>query len=287
MSPQGICTGGFGMSITTEDIAKFGQLYLQKGQWNGKLLIPESWVNEAISCQIANYTNDEKSDWQQGYGYQFWQCRHNAYRGDGAFGQYCVVMPEQDAVLAITAGVGDMQPVLDLVWQHLLPAMGSKPLTVQPAAVSVLKDKLAHLALLPPTGKSSSPVAKSVSKKTYIAARNPLRIKQIAFDFSGKNCKLTIRNAQGKHEITCGDQAWVEGKTTLFGPDYPGVAASGTWTAEDTFTITLRFYETPYVHTLQCKFNGDQLTVDGKLNVSFGPTNYLITATRKAVVLKA
>ncbi|MCA1596813.1 MAG: beta-lactamase family protein, partial [Chloroflexi bacterium] len=110
--PRGINTGGWGLSVRTEDISRFGQLYLQKGIWEGRRLLPEEWVIEATSRHIANGDNPE-SDWNQGYGYQFWRCRHNAYRGDGAFGQYCVVMPEQDAVLAITAGLGDMQAPLN------------------------------------------------------------------------------------------------------------------------------------------------------------------------------
>ncbi len=123
-SPQGINTGGFGLSVKTEDIAKFGQLYLQKGLWHGNRILSESWIATATSSQISN-GDDANSDWAQGYCYQFWRCRHNAYRGDGAFGQFCVVMPEQDAVLAITSGLDDMQAVLNLVWEHLLPAMGS------------------------------------------------------------------------------------------------------------------------------------------------------------------
>src|SRR3954463_12026968 len=121
-SPQGVSTGGFGLSVRTEDIAKFGQLYLQKGKWNGKQLVPEAWVAAATARQTSNGSNPA-SDWDQGYGYQFWRSRHGAYRGDGAFGQYCIVLPEQDAVIAITSGLGNMQAVMNLVWEHLLPAM--------------------------------------------------------------------------------------------------------------------------------------------------------------------
>src|SRR5579883_1127539 len=121
-SPQGVTLGGYGLNLRTEDIAKFGQLYLQKGRWNDKPVVPAGWVAEATARQTANGSNPA-SDWDQGYGYQFWRCRHGAYRGDGAFGQYCVVMPEQDAVVAITSGVRDMQAVLNLVWDKLLPAM--------------------------------------------------------------------------------------------------------------------------------------------------------------------
>jgi CubicO group peptidase (beta-lactamase class C family) len=101
-SPQGISAGGFGLSIRTEDIARFGQLYLHKGKWQGKQIVPESWVDAATTRQTSNGSNPQ-SDWDQGYGYQFWRCRNGAYRGDGAFGQYCIVLPEQDAVIAITA----------------------------------------------------------------------------------------------------------------------------------------------------------------------------------------
>ncbi|MCK4991811.1 MAG: serine hydrolase, partial [Bacteroidales bacterium] len=120
--PMGINVGGWGLSVTTEAISKLGQLYLQKGMWEGKQLLSEAWVEAASSNQTSNGSNPE-SDWDQGYGYQFWQCRHNAYRGDGAFGQYCLVMPEQDAVIAITSGSDDLQGILNVVWEHLLPAM--------------------------------------------------------------------------------------------------------------------------------------------------------------------
>ena len=66
----------------------------------------------------------ENPDWRQGYGYQFWMSRHG-YRGDGAFGQFCLVLPEQDAVVAMTGGTEAMQAVLDHVWDHLLPGFGS------------------------------------------------------------------------------------------------------------------------------------------------------------------
>ena len=129
-SPQGISTGGYGLSIRTEDIAKFGQLYLQKGKWHDKQLVPAAWIEAATARQTSNGSNPH-SDWDQGYGYQFWRCRHGAYRGDGAFGQYCIVLPEQDAVIAITSGVRDMQGILNLVWEKLLPAMQSSDLAVQ------------------------------------------------------------------------------------------------------------------------------------------------------------
>lgn len=132
-SPQGINVGGWGLYVKTEDMAKLGQLFLQKGKWNGKQLLPESWIEDASSYQTSSLPagvkpdqvkdNPKNSDWMQGYGYQMWRCRHNAYRADGASGQYILVLPDKNAVIAITANIGDMQAELNLVWKYLLPAM--------------------------------------------------------------------------------------------------------------------------------------------------------------------
>jgi CubicO group peptidase (beta-lactamase class C family) len=147
-SPQGNTVGGWGLKIRTEDIAKFGQLYLQKGQWNGKQLIPAAWVEQATSKQVSN-GSDPSKDWDQGYGFQFWRYRHNAYRGDGAFGQFCLVMPDQDAVVAITANARDMQAELNIIWDKLLPAFKDGPLPANPAEEANLKQTLANLAVRP------------------------------------------------------------------------------------------------------------------------------------------
>lgn len=152
-SPEGVTLGGYGLHIRTEDIAKFGQLYLQKGQWQGKPLVPEAWVQQATARQTSNGSNPQ-SDWEQGYGYQFWRCRHGAYRGDGANGQFCVVLPELDAVIAITAETRDMPAILNVIWDELLPAFKPDPMPENKEAVESLKAALGNLAVKPaPTGK--------------------------------------------------------------------------------------------------------------------------------------
>jgi CubicO group peptidase (beta-lactamase class C family) len=141
-SPEGYSLGGYGLKLRTEDIAKFGQLYLQKGMWNGKQLIPVKWVEQATSKQVPN--DDESHakmgpDWKQGYGFQFWRCTHNAYRGDGANGQFCIVIPDKDAVIAITAQTGDMQGELNVIWDKLYPAFEDHALPDDPAGQGKLK----------------------------------------------------------------------------------------------------------------------------------------------------
>jgi CubicO group peptidase (beta-lactamase class C family) len=145
-SPQGISVGGSGLSIRTEDIAKFGQLYLQKGKWHGKQLVPASWVAAATARQVSNGSNP-KSDWEQGYGFQFWRCRHGVYRGDGANGQFCIVLPDQDAVIAMTAASNSMQAQLNVVWDKLLPAFGAKALPENEPEQDKLKKTFSGLAV--------------------------------------------------------------------------------------------------------------------------------------------
>ncbi|MDB6030802.1 MAG: penicillin-binding protein beta-lactamase class, partial [Verrucomicrobiales bacterium] len=247
---QGVSLGGYGLRVRTEDIAKFGQLYLQQGRWNGKQLVPADWVAMATTKQTSNGSNP-KSDWNQGYGFQFWRCQHNAYRGDGAFGQYCVVMPDQDAVVAITSGIKDMQAVLSLMWDKLLPQMQSKSLKRDTAANRQLADKLAHLELRPASGSATSPVASKVLNHKFVFPSNDQKIESLALVSSdaGKTLMLTV-SIDGKDlKIPCGYNQWKKGRGPLPGgrlaqfPDEP-VAGTFAWSGEDTCLVKICGFET-------------------------------------------
>jgi len=267
--PRGINIGGFGLSVMTESIARFGQLYLQQGVWQGQQIVPSAWVAEATASQIDNSPN-ENIDWTQGYGYQFWRCRHNAYRGDGAFGQFCIVMPDQDAVLALTSGVRDMQAVLNLVWEHILPALGPAPLPADDTARTALQQKLGQLVLMLPQGPSTSPLAAQVSGRTYYFAPNELRLESIGFTFDAAGCEFTLRNERGDHQIACGHGAWCKGITSFVNRGGPQpVAGAGAWTTEDTYLLKLYYYRTPFCATMTCRFVEDRLMFDFALNVAF------------------
>ncbi len=130
----GINTGGWGLRLKTEDLAKFGQFYLQKGKWNGKQLLPKKWVEEATSVKIyqnpdmTQSKRDSSNDGVQGYCYQFWRARHNSYQANGANGQFVLVIPDKDAVVIFTADSPDMWGELDMVWKYLYPGIQDKAL---------------------------------------------------------------------------------------------------------------------------------------------------------------
>src|SRR5436190_11324407 len=151
-SPEGNSLGGYGLKLCTEDIAKLGQLYLQKGKWNGKQLLSETWVEQATSRQVPNDQEGHSKigiDWVQGYGFQFWRCTHHAFRGDGANGQLCVIIPEKDAVIAITADTNKFQDEMNAIWDNLYPAFQSEPLPQNPEGVEKLKQSLVTLVAHP------------------------------------------------------------------------------------------------------------------------------------------
>ncbi len=244
-NPEGINTGGWGLSIRTEDIANFGQLYLQKGNWNGKQLVPKEWVEEATSYQTSN-GSDPESDWEQGYGYQFWRCRHNLYRGDGAFGQFCIVMPEQDAILAITSGTNNMQAIMNLAWDHLLPEFKENALPEDKANYVALQNKLALLALSTVEGNESSPLASSISGKNYIVEENIDSIMSVSFELAQPEKSITIAYQNGKYTIPIGFNAMKKGIIKIPQIGKQPTASCGAWISENQYKLKIYLYETPF-----------------------------------------
>ena len=277
--PRGIAVGGWGLSIKTEDIAKFGQLYLQKGKWEGQQLLPESWVEEATGKQVSNGDPATGGDWNQGYGYQFWRCRHGHYRGDGAFGQFCIVMPQHEAVLAITSGVADMAAVMNLAWENLLPAMRAESAPTPGQALPLRFEKLT----VKPVGQSASPdLVKQITGKLFRFDQNDQKVESIRLSFGKKDCRVTLKNASGEQSFRCGVNEWIDGRASLDAqppafvriPENRRIAASGGWTSGDTYTIKVCLVETPFVQTIACKFVGDSVELTRRVNVAFGATEW-------------
>ena len=277
--PRGIDVGGWGLAITTEDLAKFGQLYLQRGQWNGVQLVPAVWADAVHERHVSNGDPHEDDDWTQGYGYQFWLCRHGAYRADGAFGQLAIVMPEQDAVLALTSALNDTAAVVTAAWDQLLEGLSTPaPLPEDPAGRAELSAALAGLAIAQPAGSAVSPMAASVSGRDYDLAPNIAHLEGVRVVFAADRAELTLRDEAGEHRIDCGLGAWITGTAAV--PEAgsfrrtrrAAVAASGAWADESTFVARLQVYETPIALLVELAFSADEVTVRLSQNVSFGPT---------------
>ncbi|OII19945.1 serine hydrolase [Curtobacterium sp. MCBA15_016] len=218
--------GFSGCYAPTSAIAALGQLYLQRGVWEGERILDEDWVAAATSKQIDNL-DEENPDWSQGYGFQFWMARHG-FRGDGAYGQFCVVLPEQDVVLALTGQSLDMQAVLDAAWQHLLPAVDAADLDA--AADADLEARLASLGLPPVQG----------GRLPDLGA-GPFRgdgIDRIGFTRDGDRWRAALEVDGGTLSVPVGEGEWA-----VDGP----LAASGAVAPDGSVLVDVRFVETPHL----------------------------------------
>lgn len=293
---RGINTGGWGLRLKTEDMAKFAQLFLQKGNWNGKQILPAGWAEEASTMKImqdpnAPQSKKDSSDWLQGYCYQMWRCRNNAFRGDGAFGQYMIVMPEKDAVMAITCETADMQNEINLVWQYILPALKDGAIPKDKSNEKQLKSILKSLAL-PIPAKNSSAIESTIDAKTFIAASNDKHILSMAFDFDKEVCHFMLKTDTATFNIDFAAGKWAEGTTNKPAPSltagakenttflYPAkIDGAYTWKDEQTLELTLRYMESPHSQKFVMHFDGNNLSADMMNSFDFGTKKVTIAAS--------
>lgn len=282
--PQGRSIGGSGLHITTDGIARFVQMYLQQGEWHGQQILTPEWVAEATTAHSDNSNTQTNPDWTVGYGYQFWRCRHNAYRGDGAFGQYGLVLPEQDAAIAITSGLRDMQEILDLVWEHLLPAMHDAPLPDDPAAQEALRTKLASLTLPVPAGAATSPQAATIAGTAFSLAENDLGVRSVEVGTDDERVTLTVVSERDTLSVNAGHGAWVAGRSAGRGHGDEPVAASYAWTGPDTLEVRICFTESETCPIFRVRVKDDGgITLEVDPNVAWGVGEAtLIEGTPKA-----
>ncbi len=278
--PQGINTGGYGLRVRTQDIAHFGQLYLQKGMWNGKQLLPASWIEEATMKQTDSQEGD--GDWSQGYGYQFWRCTPGCYRGDGAFGQYCIVIPEKDAVVAMNSDSVSMPESMQLVWDYLLPAMkDSETLPADKKLQKLLKKSLEALTIQPPQHQKNVALQSSVNGREIKFPSNDLGLASLRLEFSANKCRIKLVDTYGTHTVVGGINEWNVGDNARVEPmsllAIPGrtsvptkIAASVTWPNENELSLTWKYVENAHTDTINLKFEENTVTISFLNSVSAG-----------------
>jgi CubicO group peptidase (beta-lactamase class C family) len=295
--PKGVNTGGWGLRLRTEDMAKFGQLFLQRGRWNGKRILPESWIKDASSAKIIQHpeysqSKRDSSDWEQGYGYQMWRCRNNAFRADGAFGQFIVVMPDQDAVVVITSESPDMQDELNMVWKFLLPAMQNKKVSVNDSTNQALAQQLRSLVLPIPVNNNTSDLVPSIEGKDFTMDSNEYKIQSISFDFDDETCVLTMKTNTDVYRLSFGAGKWKEGETKRKGPylvnkaqayleGLPPFKVAGVynWRDDNKLVLVLRYIESPHTETMTFRFDENKLQVE--MRKSFSDAKTVLTGEMK------
>lgn len=281
LNPQGINLGMIGLRLKTEDMAKFGQLLLQNGIWNGKQLIPKEWIKEATSFKIptslsANKDSLSRSDWGQGYCYQMWRGKNNTVRLDGMGGQFVVLIPDKDAIVVLTANARNTQDELNLVHNYLIPAIKSeKPLPENRDLLVTLHQKETLLNLKPTVASASkSELESKISEKEFILEKNINNIQSVYFSFNGNECSFAIKRDDNISILKSAANSWkfsntasssllsspravsksIDANYKLLQPVIR-VATSYTWTNKNTLELTARFVEESLgSETIVCKF---------------------------------
>jgi CubicO group peptidase (beta-lactamase class C family) len=233
--------GFSGFHVGTDAVLALAQTHLDHGRWQGSQLLSDQWVATATTpTGLPNREPDANPDWRHGYGCSFWAASHG-YRGDGAFGQFAIVLPEQDVALAITSETTDMQAVLDLVWEHLLPALDQPG---DPRADAELDGRMAGLQVPTPPSTAAGPrtadwvrSADSELPERYTAAR--------LTDAAGGGWVLDLDVDGTSVPLRVGDGRWLESLLAVDEAVLPVVAAGG-WGAAGEFRAELRLVETPH-----------------------------------------
>ncbi|MFJ3366445.1 serine hydrolase domain-containing protein [Streptomyces anthocyanicus] len=268
-TPDGINTGGNGLSATTEDLLKLAVLHLRHGRWRGRQLLDHGWIEAATADSRGN-----------SYGYHWWLApEQGAYIAYGAFGQYAFVFPDRRVALAVTGSapsiVGDRLP--GVVFEHLPALTGGVA-----GAVDGPGDEptLGRHELLPPPARGRSTVESAVSGRRFTMTANDDDVRTVSADFAGDSCLFSLVDYCGEHRIEVGLGRWIESSTSMPGaalhhgyePASQRVVAAGTWSSPTAFTMTWQFVDTPFRDTVVLDFTADAVRLTRSVNVNSGPT---------------
>jgi CubicO group peptidase (beta-lactamase class C family) len=255
-TPSGIDQGFSGLHVTTESVAKLGQLLLQNGRWGDAQLVPAGFVTECRLPQIGNSRQQSSTDWRQGYGYQMWMCRHGAQRADGAFGQFSIVLPDQDAVIACTAQVVDMQQQLDLIWAHLLPAFRDGQPPGGPAGDQRLAERLSRLSTARVTASEEGPaepveLAPDRAEDSISGLIERVRIEplpggsRLVLTVAGQNCSFDVPRGQ-----------FADGLLARLNSPFPEISVSAGWVSADEYRAEIVSRRMPHRLRLRVRPDG-------------------------------
>jgi len=193
-----------------------------------------------------------------------------------------MVLPEQDAVIAITSGTDNLQDVLDAVWEHLLPAM--KPQQNLPAKTDDAGDlavRLSKLIIAPPVMQAVSPLEAAIGGMVYNADVNTQQWLSFSYSFSDHQATATIQTESETHVIQAGRGIWKESFTTVLEGAENRVMSSFTWLSDNILQFTLQFVEAPFRISVDAVFEGStQVVLTQRFNVSAGQAEETVITGR-------
>ena len=257
----GIAIGYSGMRMRMRDLTKVGYVYLNGGKWEGKQIVPESWVKLATQKHISTEDVSTGLDWKEGYCYQFWKGRFNTTRLCGAHGQMCVIMPDYDAIFVINSGYDNdkLSYILESFYENIMFNMKDEPLPEDKEGFEALEDVISNLRL---TYRFSemSPLAKIISGNTYEVEETNI-YKAVKLDFDEDEVRVTFISDIKNFEFTAGFSKPVFGKpegtrfASLEREDNFKTVATAAWLSRKELEITLRLIGCPAIVKVVADFS--------------------------------
>jgi hypothetical protein len=280
--PLGTTAGGMGLSLTTESVAKFGLMLLNKGKHEGRTIVSEKYVALATTEQSDNRAEAKPNriDTAQGYGYQFHMGRQECYRGGGAFGQLCLVAPQQRIVIAATSAFpnGQLeQTLLDLIYEHILDPLAGQPLSPS-VHTKELNRMLSQMTCAPPNFLPIPKDAPNLNDRCYDISENPHGLQKIRFRAKGEQLHFELiygdeRDTALPLDLTQPERSWGVFVKDLSWHRQEAITYAG-WQNSSTLKLTVYYIETPYVVNYELTFEAEKVEVHFHSNVSLEVSEY-------------
>ena len=281
VGPDGINPGGNGLKCRTVDILKLGALHAQRGVWNGRRILPESWVAAATRAHSDS-----------GYGYHWMAGRDGTYAAMGVFGQLVVVFADYDATLAITSAVNGesacSETILPLIYQHFQGAFHDGVLPPS-ATESRLEQRSVTAAAIESLDSTVAPASELAGVLTYDMAENAQGVTRLRLDPAPGSCSLRLTDADGEHTLKMGVGTWLESDADMPGRELhhgyelrpARVVAGARWLDPYTLEMHWIFAETAFRDTVVCRFEADQVSLARRVNVNSGPLSFPALSGRR------
>lgn len=284
--PDGCEVGGGGLFATTEDNLRLMKLYADGGVWEGERILDDEYVKRATTLQNESATeaknNPLAKDNFVGYGYQIWMCRPNGvYRADGAMGQFTIVVPDKDMIIAITenaSGAHWAQTTLDVMWEFLERIENHPAKEENTEKSECLKNRMGRLALPNPKCAPYSPIAANIEGRQWRVSDGdfymedvgvaqhmsgcelPQPIDVFCFHFTSDEIVMDWENREEKERLVIATDG-SRRHNTLPGRLISQVLLSGAWISENKLEVKARYIETCKEETLLFTFEEKKLKI--------------------------
>ena len=270
-SPDGINTGGWGLRVQAETMAKLGLLLLNKGNWNGEQLVSADYVEAACSRLIDGgaKTTVPPTDGNQGYGYQIWQSKWpGSFRADGAMGQYTVVVPQEDLAVVILGMKLYGHEELACIWNQLMPGLKAMPLQPEKKLQKRLEKLCANASLALPKGKKKTARKEQILKidanrhgyqHLVIPGNELMRIDPV----SGKKDGFELGYGEWCYSPMNGYPVYSINAINMMQGFAHGFTAAATyaWTSPTMFEVRVHYVDWISGTTLNFDFNKHEVTI--------------------------